>query len=114
MHKKDDEEIDFEDIEMDNVPTLSEQAEADLIRFNQLEEAKLITEALEEQAALAPKTEQEIMADQIHQLLDSARLSSWERGFCESTSAYLANHPNNKLSYKQKDVLAKMVNKYFS
>lgn len=93
------------DSPMDDIPTLSEEAEAAMaLQYEQEEEAK----------KLASKTDTEIQIDQLYDLLDNAKLNSWEIGFCTSCLSWLEKNPLlNKLSFKQKDVLGKTVSKYF-
>ena len=93
---------DFDNIPMDNVPTVSD-AEA-YEEYMDEEEAK---------AEAASKTESEQAIEDLEALTSSSKLNSWERGFCESCLLWLNRHPANKLSYKQKDVLTKTYNKHF-
>lgn len=62
----------------------------------------------------ATKSEKTEAIDSIEQLLDSSKLTAWERGFCGSCDTWLKSSPTAMLSYKQKAVLVKLVDKYFS
>ncbi len=63
---------------------------------------------------LATKSEKTEAIDSIEQLLDSSKLTAWERGFCGSCDTWLKSSATAMLSYKQKAVLVKLVDKYFS
>lgn len=95
--------MDFDDIPMDNVPTLSEQDEAALAEQMRIEQ---------EAASIHIKSEQDIQLDCLNQLLTTCKLNSWEKGFCESCQSWLQKSVNSKLSYKQRDVLTKVFEKY--
>lgn len=95
--------MDFDDIPMDNIPTMSEEAEAALALMQQQEQEAL---------SIRAKTEQEIQLDWLNQLLTTCKLNSWEKGFCESCQTWLSKSVTNRLSYKQKDVLLKVFEKY--
>lgn len=97
--------MDFEDIPMDDVPSMSEEDELKLQVLRQQEQ---------EAAAIKSKTEQEIQLDWLNQLITSSSLNSWERGFCTSCEQWLQKSVTNRLSYKQKDVLLKVFEKYFN
>lgn len=100
---KDEEEVsDFENIPMDNVPLMKED-----ISF---EDDDLTTV----QPEADKKTDKDIQIDQLEQLLSYRGINSWERGFCGSCLNWLKSKPEAQLSYKQKDVLAKTVDKHFS
>ena len=96
---------DFEDIPMDNVPTLTKEDE-DAVFTQQMEEDAY------EQAIQRMQKEQETHLDELYQLLTTSSLNSWERGFCESCHSWLSKSPANRLSVKQKEVLAKTVAKH--
>jgi len=93
------------DSPMEDIPTLSEKEEALMTKMIEAEQEY-------EAAADAFKTDQDIQLDNIDQLLRTCSLSSWERGFCTSIEAYLKAKIGNRLSFKQKDVLANLVEKY--
>lgn len=88
------EEVDPFDVPMDSIPTV-----------NDLD--------VREEEPTMPKTDAEIQIEHMAQMLASGQLSSWETGFCQSCTKWLAADPyKNYLSYKQKDVLGKLVTKY--
>lgn len=66
-----------------------------------------------EEEPVEAKTDAMIQIEHMNQMLASKQLSSWETGFCQSCVTWLSKDPyKNYLSYKQKDVLAKLVDKY--
>lgn len=93
MNEPDDDVEGFENIPMDNIP------EPDDTEFEKVVPTK--------------QTDEELQMDQLNQLLSSSVLNSWERGFCGSCLLWLKSKPGNQLSYKQKAVLAKTVEKHF-
>lgn len=66
------------------------------------------------QATVANSSDKEEQLEALEQLLGHSKITAWERGFCGSCSSYLSSAPSTAmLSYKQKAVLVKLVDKYF-
>lgn len=94
----DDMELDLDNVDLESVETISDA------------DAAAYAEYVEEQEKVK-KTDREIILDLFYQL-ETCQLSSWERGFCGSCSRWLMSSETAKLSFKQRAVFDKLVDKY--